>query len=206
MDVKLVVKNGKNAGKELPVTGAKFVIGRAPGCQIRPGSEDVSPEHCTLLTQEGKLLVRDMNSATGTWVNGRKISGQVELKAGDELRVGPLQFEVRIVVEVGGKKKPKVTNIREAAARTVASSSDDLDISQWLTDTEPAESAAPQAYPTHSANDEPHMPKTSAAGDTHQPMKFFGQPTEAKATQGSSKDAASEILKQMLGGKKPTGR
>jgi predicted component of type VI protein secretion system len=202
MDVKLVVKNGKYAGKELPVAGPKFVIGRAQGCQLRPSSDDVAPEHCTLLVAEGKLLARDMNTPAGTFVNGEKISGQKELKAGDELRVGPLTFEVRIVVEVGGKKKPKVTNVREAAARTVATSNDDLDISQWLSDTEPAETESP-AYRTRGSNaDEPRVPQKKVAhNDAIEPMKFFGEPTEAKPTQGTSKDAASEILKQMLGGK-----
>jgi pSer/pThr/pTyr-binding forkhead associated (FHA) protein len=204
MDVKLIVKSGKHAGKEVPVTGPKFVIGRAQGCQLRPSSDDVAPQHCTLFAHEGKLLVRDMNSATGTFINGEKVNGQAELRAGDELRVGPLSFDVRIVVEVGGKKKPKVTNIREAAARTVASSNDDLDISQWLSDTEPAASETP-APRARAAADEPRMPKKGAPADTHEPMKFFGQPTEAKPVQVSSKDAASEILKHMLGGKQPKG-
>jgi pSer/pThr/pTyr-binding forkhead associated (FHA) protein len=201
MDVKLIVKNGKYAGKELPVTGPKFVIGRAQGCQLRPGSDDVAPQHCVLFAHEGKLMVRDLNSATGTFVNGEKISGEAELKAGAELRVGPLTFEVRIVVEVGGKKKPKVTNVREAAARTVASSNDDLDISQWLSDTEPAAETPVPRTRAAAAADEPRLPKKAAHSDVNEPMKFFGAPTEAKPTQVSSKDAASEILKQMLGGK-----
>ena len=70
---------------------------------------------------DGRVSVRDLGSPTGTWVNGEPVQpGQDrELKAGDRLKIGTLEFEVQLVVSVSGKKKPMVHNVQEAAARFI---------------------------------------------------------------------------------------
>jgi pSer/pThr/pTyr-binding forkhead associated (FHA) protein len=144
MEVKLVVVGGKQAGKEIPIQGAEFVIGRGEGCHLRPQSDAVSRRHCAIQLQGGILTIRDFNSRNGTIVNDQPIKSECELKAGDRLKVGPLEFEVRISIPVGGKSKPKVRSIQEAAARTVenaSTSSNDLDISRWLNDETEEEAA-----------------------------------------------------------------
>jgi pSer/pThr/pTyr-binding forkhead associated (FHA) protein len=135
MDVKLVVVGGKQAGKEIPIGGPEFVIGRAEGCHLRPQSDAVSRRHCTIEVHAGSVTVRDLNSRNGTFINDEQIKSEHELKSGDRLKVGPLEFEVRLSVQVGGKSKPKVHTIQEAAARTVenaATGDRNVDISQWL--------------------------------------------------------------------------
>ena len=138
MEVKLIVASGKNQGKEIALPGPHFLIGRGEGCQLRPASERISRKHCAIIVAEGRVIVRDLGSTNGTFVNKERITGDRELKNGDKLNVGGvLDFEVQITVEVGGKKSPKVHSIQEAAARTVQkAASDDLDISQWLEDAE----------------------------------------------------------------------
>lgn len=137
MEVKLIVASGKHAGQEVPVKGPKFLIGRAEDCQLRPRSDLVSRQHCAILVEEGFVAVRDFDSSNGTYVNGERIKGERPLKTGDRLQVGQLEFEVQLVVEVGGKRKPKVHSVQEAAARTVESATDDeVDLSRWLDDEE----------------------------------------------------------------------
>jgi pSer/pThr/pTyr-binding forkhead associated (FHA) protein len=137
MEVKLVVVSGKKAGEAVPVFGPKFFIGRADDCQLRPHSEMVSRHHCVVILEEGYVGVRDFGSKNGTVVNGEVIRGEQELKNGDRLRVGDLEFEVQLGVNIGGRTKPKVTSIQEAAARTVESSADeDMDLDKWLSDTD----------------------------------------------------------------------
>jgi pSer/pThr/pTyr-binding forkhead associated (FHA) protein len=138
MDVKLIVASGKNQGKEIPLSGRQFLIGRGEGCQLRPASERISRKHCAIIVAEGRVIVRDLGSTNGTAVNKERITGDRELKNGDKLNVGGvLEFEVQFTVDVGGKKSPKVNSIQEAAARTVKkAASDDLDITQWLDDAE----------------------------------------------------------------------
>ncbi len=137
MEVTLTVVEGKNAGKEVPVAGPKFFIGRAEDCQLRPHSEMVSRHHCAIMVEEGFVAIRDFGSKNGTLVNGERVRGEQELKAGDRITVGDLELEVQLGVGIGGKKKPKVTSVQEAAARTVEAAGDDgMDLDSWLAETE----------------------------------------------------------------------
>jgi pSer/pThr/pTyr-binding forkhead associated (FHA) protein len=134
MDVRLKVLVGKNAGQELPVPGPKFFIGRAEDCQLRPRSDLISRHHCVLLVEESFVAVRDFGSKNGTLLNNERIVGERELKQGDRLVVGPLEFEVQVHAPAPSKKRPKVESVKEAAARTAEGHRDDdgFDVSQWL--------------------------------------------------------------------------
>ena len=138
MEVKLIVQNGKQAGKTIPVSAAKFSIGRAEDCQLRVQSNLISRKHCTILTEEGVASVEDCGSTNGTFLNDERITGRHELHSGDRLRVGMLGLEVQLAVSVEAKRKPKVHSVQEAAARTAASTpaaQEELDISGWLATT-----------------------------------------------------------------------
>ncbi len=137
MEVKLVVANGKQTGKEIPIKGPHFLIGRGEGCQLRPQSSEVSRKHCDIVVEKGAAAIEDCGSTNGTFLNDHRITGRQELKDGDRLRVGVLALEVRVIAGAAAEKKPKVRSVQEAAARTVASPpavGDDLDISGWLGD------------------------------------------------------------------------
>lgn len=136
MDVKLKVLVGKNVGQELAVPGPKFFVGRAEDCQLRPRSDLISRHHCVLLIEESFVAVRDFGSKNGTLVNGERITGERELKHGDRLVIGPLEFELVVHTPAPSKKRPKVESVKEAAARTAEGhrDGDKLDVSQWLGD------------------------------------------------------------------------
>lgn len=142
MEVKLKVLVGSNAGQEIRVPAPKFLIGRAEDCHMRPKSDLISRHHCVLLTEEQVAVIRDLGSRNGTFVNDERIMGERELKAGDRLKIGPLEFEVGLVMSVGAKKRPRVTSIKEAATRTAAGvARDDVDVAEWLDNEQsPAES------------------------------------------------------------------
>lgn len=137
MKIKLKVLKGSGAGKEVRLPTPKCLIGRGEDCHMRPKSEAVSRRHCVIITQKGEVLIRDLESKNGTFVNGKSIKADRVLKTGDKVQVGPLAFEVLIDHSVGGEKKPKVKSIKEAAVRTTASNQEttlleDSDISNWL--------------------------------------------------------------------------
>jgi pSer/pThr/pTyr-binding forkhead associated (FHA) protein len=92
----VVLTPGPSEGKVVPITPAQFVIGRDPGCQLRPASIHISKRHCALLKRDNKVFVRDFGSTNGTFVNDRQIRGEIELLDGDQLRVGPLLFGVKV--------------------------------------------------------------------------------------------------------------
>ncbi|HEV3345299.1 MAG TPA: FHA domain-containing protein [Pirellulales bacterium] len=139
MEVRLKVLVGKNSGQELSIPGPRFFIGRAEDCQLRPRSDLISRHHCVLLIEDGFVAIRDFGSKNGTVVNGQRIVGERELKPGDHLTIGPLEFEVVLPAPVVPKKRPKVESVKEAAARTAEGhgpqgGDEKLDVSQWLGD------------------------------------------------------------------------
>ena len=96
MTVKLLVVSGHTSKKEVTLRRPRTVVGRKKGCKIRIQSESVSRIHCSLVTQGGRLIAKDLGSSNGTLVNGRRIKEQA-LQAGDKLKIGPITFLVQII-------------------------------------------------------------------------------------------------------------
>jgi chromosome segregation ATPase len=71
-------------------------IGRGHECDIRLRSSSVSRYHAVLRISHDAVILEDMNSTNGCYVNGRRITRQL-LKDGDRLKVGavPLRFGIR---------------------------------------------------------------------------------------------------------------
>ncbi|WP_153559183.1 FHA domain-containing protein [Roseimaritima sediminicola] len=138
MQVKLKVATGSHDGKEIVIGQKKFLIGRSDKCQLRPKSESVSRRHCILVIRDNKLLVQDLKSRNGTFLNDERLPTDRAkvVSHGDVLRVGKLTFEVLIDHSLGGAKRPEVKDMKDAASRTVEgrgdSSFEDVDIHSWL--------------------------------------------------------------------------
>jgi pSer/pThr/pTyr-binding forkhead associated (FHA) protein len=198
MDVKLVVAKGKHKGKELPVARPKFMIGRAKDCQLRPLSDAVSRHHCAIVVEDGGVNVRDYGSKNGTFVNGDRVVGKRELKNGDRLKICELEFDVQLNVGVSGKNKPKVQSVQQAAARTVESGEEDLNLDRWLRDTqssEPGEESDTVAAPPEAAESLGEQSKES-----EKPSDVVGvwKSGRWKPTTASPRDAAADTLKNLF--------
>ena len=205
MDVKLILKTGKLAGKEIPVAQPVFRIGRAEDCHLRPHSEQVSRHHCQIIQEGGRVWVEDCGSRNGTWVNGQRISERKELKNGDRLLVGPLEFELRIDIALGGKKKPKVKTIEEAAARvaqTAGKKEDETELVEWLLESEAAEEKETETLAAQSTQEAtqtpapapPNAPPPPSEPPAKIPGKFMPPPKVAPDT----RTAAAEMLRRLL--------
>jgi pSer/pThr/pTyr-binding forkhead associated (FHA) protein len=204
MEVNLIVTSGKHPGKIIPVSAREFVIGRAEGCQLRPQSDRVSRRHCLIRLEKGFAAVRDLGSSNGTFLNGQRLTAEQELKGGDRLQVGPLEFEVQLTVSVSGKRKPKVRNVQEAVARTVETAAgEEVDVSGWLDDEEDeGAGAVNETRPIAEAAAGPKADHPAAAGEeakSDKPFSPFGADDPAKkVTTESSCEAAAEMLKHFL--------
>lgn len=95
MHVSLVMVSADGKSKDVAIKGLPATIGRDESCKVRVPVANVSRKHCELYESDDELLVRDMNSSNGTYVNGSKIK-QTELAPGDILTVGPMVFVVKI--------------------------------------------------------------------------------------------------------------
>ncbi len=72
-----------------------LLIGRHPECDVRIKLTSISRRHCCLAQVDDTMIVRDLGSRHGVWVNGRRVEERV-LKAGDQLAIGPKIFIVRV--------------------------------------------------------------------------------------------------------------
>jgi predicted component of type VI protein secretion system len=139
MQVKLKVLTGSHEGKEIGISSEKFLIGRSESCQLRPKSESVSRKHCILVLRDNRVLIQDLKSRNGTYVNDNRLPSDKAkvLRAGDQLRIGKLMFEVVIEHGLQAAKKPEVANMGDAADRTVEAGTNDsrfeaVDVGAWL--------------------------------------------------------------------------
>ncbi|MGZ3673645.1 MAG: FHA domain-containing protein [Ktedonobacterales bacterium] len=84
----LVVRQGKEPGRIFEVRKDRLTIGRSRESDIFLEDLAVSRLHTTVSRDEyGRYILRDENSANGTYVNGQRVSEHV-LEEGDEIQVG----------------------------------------------------------------------------------------------------------------------
>jgi predicted component of type VI protein secretion system len=93
----LILESGREK-REIRVTGT-ITIGRSTEATVHVDDKTLSREHTQVLLQGGRLLLKDLGSKNGTYLNGSLIKQTVPLKNGDRFKVGPAMFTV--VLEAG---------------------------------------------------------------------------------------------------------
>jgi serine/threonine protein kinase len=82
-------------GQKIRVARSVSLIGRASECDIIVRAPDVSKQHCRLLLSTNEMLIEDLGSANGTYVNGQAVD-RAYLQEGDRLGVADYEFLVRL--------------------------------------------------------------------------------------------------------------
>lgn len=95
--VSLEAAAGPMVGKSFPVAG-DFKIGAVEGNQLTiPGDPTLSSFHARILLAESVLMIEDLQSTNGTFVNGARLGPDRRLlKRDDEIRMGRSVFRVRV--------------------------------------------------------------------------------------------------------------
>jgi len=70
------------------------LLGRHPDCDYQLYHPLVSRRHCQLTRTGGQLVVRDLHSKNGTYINGARVQEQVILRDGDEINLGCVIYRV----------------------------------------------------------------------------------------------------------------
>ncbi len=109
MDVNLVLLTNDGRKKNFLLSSTVTVIGRRQDCDLCIPLMNVSRRHCELNQDENKLMVRDLGSRNGTFVDGEKVA-EAELKDGNHLKVGPLEFTVSLQPEEKEVKAKKASS------------------------------------------------------------------------------------------------
>lgn len=112
MDAKLVVVGGVSKPKEITLK-LPAIIGRGREAGLTLRHALVSRNHCELFESDGYLVVRDMGSLNGTFVDNQQITEAV-LPPGHLLTVGTVTFRAAYELPEGAAE-PQMIEPAEAA-------------------------------------------------------------------------------------------
>jgi ABC-type multidrug transport system ATPase subunit/pSer/pThr/pTyr-binding forkhead associated (FHA) protein len=110
-------------------TPRRWVIGRAPDCDLVVSALEASARHCQLTETEQGFVLEDLGSSNGTFVNGERIDRPVPVKLSDQITLGqaiplpwPRDIEAGTIPSTvvaptpfGAGTKPTIFNIGRAA-------------------------------------------------------------------------------------------
>lgn len=117
MKANLVLVKDDGSHKAFPLTSNLIVIGRRHDCDLRVPLPTISRRHFQIHQNAESLKIRDLESKTGTFVNGKRVNGDTTVKAGDYIRIGPVTF----VCQIDGQPeeiKPPAKKAKPPAAKT----------------------------------------------------------------------------------------
>ena len=85
--------------------GVELTLGRSAECSLQLPVAGASRRHASIGWRSGRVVLRDLGSTNGTFVNGERIAGEVPLASGDRIRIGGFEI-VYCCVEAGTKVSP----------------------------------------------------------------------------------------------------
>jgi pSer/pThr/pTyr-binding forkhead associated (FHA) protein len=108
---------GKDQGREFPLPpDLNIVIGRVSDVDLLLLDEKVSRKHAKISTHQGQVLIEDLASRNGTFVNGARIRS-VELKDGDQIAIGAATIKLVSL----GEAKPRLPHPAASSAQAASS-------------------------------------------------------------------------------------
>ncbi len=143
--VQLIVEQGPTTQPAFPITTLPVVMGRVTAVDITIEAPSVSRQHARLSQHETTLVIEDLQSSNGVFVNGVRIKERHSLRNGDKIGLGP-----------------NVCLRLEWAEETVLATSE---TEMWQTDI-PTEPATAEASPTLPPVSHPSLMILLANGQT----------------------------------------
>lgn len=100
--------SGEQFGRSHPLQ-ASMLVGRAEDASLCLPMESISRQHARLTPAGDEVLVEDLGSANGTWINGKRIS-RGQARHGDEIRFDKERFQLVVPGQVVAS--PKTRGVR----------------------------------------------------------------------------------------------
>ena len=89
----IVLEPKANKGTAISVA-QEITFGRAPGCTVSvPDDTFVSQLHARVFNDAGTIIIEDIGSTNGTYVNGTRLTAPTALNRGDRLQIGSTVLE-----------------------------------------------------------------------------------------------------------------
>jgi pSer/pThr/pTyr-binding forkhead associated (FHA) protein len=111
---KLIISHGDAPPLAIELHHEYTHLGRTEDNELSLPEPSISSRHCVFILSGSDVIVRDLNSSNGTYVNGEQIS-EVILRPGDNIQVGVIDIKF-----VPGVRRPKLSQTSAAAAATRA--------------------------------------------------------------------------------------
>ena len=112
---KLVIQNQGMTGRACELQTDRTTIGRVEDNTFQIADPSVSSHHCEIHLRGTDVVVRDLNSTNGTFINGNRVE-ESPLKPGEVLRLG----QVELKLETEGGAAPAAGAVLTASAQATS--------------------------------------------------------------------------------------
>lgn len=132
--LRVVVSERGRAPREHVVEGAEVSIGRARDNAITLAKGNISKRHARVVYRDGRLIIVDLKSTNGTYVNGRKLTAPHVFTERDKVYIGDfvLAFEIEDDFERAPTVEVDPTELRLLAAIAQRDEASRLVYADWL--------------------------------------------------------------------------
>ena len=175
---KLIFIGEHFAGRIYELVVEKTTIGRSAGNTLVIHDSEISHVHCEILMFGGEVIVRDLGSSNGTFVDGVKINPQMQLKNGHVVRFGTAQARLELDEEPSTDPTTDMTAVHEMGkfVRDQRREANKPKPSEAPVTIDPVEGDAEATHTLHMAKDAPALPRQS------EPAKPVHAKTASKIT------------------------
>ena len=90
------IKHGPAKGKRYPIREDALVFGSGEDADIVLQAPGVEPLHAQIVFQGGQVMLSDLGTQSGTFRNGQRLLGPLQVFPGDRIGLGP---EVVLILE-----------------------------------------------------------------------------------------------------------
>jgi hypothetical protein len=84
----------EHRGQQYPLAD-ELTVGRAAGCGVCVDDTYASQVHARIFRRDHQLLIEDLGSTNGTYLNRHRVTGPTPVATGDQVQVGSTVFEVQ---------------------------------------------------------------------------------------------------------------
>ncbi|HET7291197.1 MAG TPA: IPT/TIG domain-containing protein [Vicinamibacteria bacterium] len=197
----LTVTGGPHDGQSLPVpVGAACIVGSGDGARLRLTPANVSAEHARVSHDaERGLVLADLGSVAGTYVNGEKVEGERPLREGDRICLGPpgAKASVKLLLVRAAPAAEEPAILLDAADEGVSLDASPGEPALILDDPGPATQAPPPAQPPAPPAPPPQPPPTAAAEPAPPAAKAAAEPAASKRAKPEYTEDVPSIVATM---------
>jgi hypothetical protein len=117
----LVVTEGEDKGRHIKVTTEPLLLGRSADADVRLQDVAASSRHCRVFVEKARVIVEDLNSTNGTFVDQVRVEGRQTLPMGGVLQIGRSLLRHEILDEKEVRRRESLTEELKKASDYVFS-------------------------------------------------------------------------------------